>query len=231
MNVKALPGLTEYLIETWARAHRELRGSWPTEDSGPVQAAPGETWQNLNACLQGCFRGLPGGETLPQLLGRRCGARTWATMPLLTLDGILAWSDAYHANKGQWPHADAGPIAGTAGETWAAIDAALMKGCRGLTGRSSLAKLLARHRGKRHKGQLPRLTIRRILKWADSYRIQFGEWPSTTSGPVDGVPGQTWRAVNLALHQELRGLPGGDSLAALLQRRRGMKNRQGRRPS
>jgi hypothetical protein len=230
-NKQALPSLTEYLIETWARAHHQQHGAWPREDSGPIDAAPGETWQNINACLQGGFRGLPGGETLPQLLGRRCGARTWATMPRLTFAGILAWADSHHADKGQWPHADSGPIDGAAGETWAIIDAALVHGCRGLKGRSSLAKLLAKHRGKRHKGQLPRLTIRRILRWADAWHHSLGSWPKSTSGAILESGGETWAAVNMALHQGLRGLPGGDSLAALLQRRRGMENRQGRRPS
>jgi hypothetical protein len=44
------------------------------------------------------------------------------------------------------------------------------------------------------------------------------------SGPIPEAPGESWRAVNLALYKRLRGLAAGDSLAQLLRR-------QGRRPS
>jgi hypothetical protein len=225
-NKQALPGLTEFLIETWARHHRELCGSWPTEESGPVQAAAGETWHNVNACLQGGFRGLPGGETLPQLLGWRCGARTWTTMPRLTIDGILAWADAFYAAKGSWPNADSGLITGTAGETWATIDGALMKGGRGLHAGSSLARLLVEHRGARSKGHLPRLTRKVILAWAKAHHERKGHWPTPESGPVEDGPGETWKAIDLALHQGLRGLPGGSSLHALLVRHVGKTGRE-----
>jgi hypothetical protein len=73
----------------------------------------------------------------------------------------------------------------------------------------------------------PRLTLAQILAWADEHRRRTGEWPGTTSGPVAGVPGESWRAVGEALRQGLRGLPGGDSLARLLRRERGMQERRG----
>jgi hypothetical protein len=44
---------------------------------------------------------------------------------------------------------------------------------------------------------------------------------------VDGAPGLTWRAVESALRMGYRGLPGRDSLAALLRRARGLPERRG----
>jgi hypothetical protein len=88
-NKKALPGLTEFLIETWAREHHQRYGAWPTENSGPVWGEPGETWRKIDAVLHGGHRGLPGGDTLARLLGRRCGARTKATTPALSAELIL----------------------------------------------------------------------------------------------------------------------------------------------
>ena len=45
-------------------------------------------------------------------------------------------------------------------ETWAAVDAALINGVRGLEGGSSLARLLDRERGVRNRKALPRLTVK-----------------------------------------------------------------------
>ena len=60
------------------------------------------------------------------------------------------------------------------------------------------------------------LTLAQILAWADEHRARTGEWPVASSGPVEGVPGEKWEAVNWALAQGLRGLPGGSSLSRLL---------------
>jgi hypothetical protein len=73
----------------------------------------------------------------------------------------------------------------------------------------------------------PRLTVAQILAWADAHRRRTGRWPGQTSGPVAGVPGQTWAAVVEALRRGLRGLPEGDTLARLLARERGVAPRRG----
>jgi hypothetical protein len=216
-NVQALPGLTEDMIEQWARAHHEKHGDWPTEYSGAVDGTNGETWRNIDAALREGLRSLPGGETLAQLLGRRCGVRTWSTMPALTEAAILVWADAEHGRSGNWPTADTGPIPEAPGESWNAVDVALRGGGRGLPGGSSLAQLLAEHRGVRNKADLPPLTIEGIAAWGRAHHQRKGQWPTLESGPVEDAPGETWKAVNLALHQGLRGLPGGSSLYQLLR--------------
>jgi hypothetical protein len=70
------------------------------------------------------------------------------------------------------------------------------------------------------------LTTGRILAWADAHRRLAGDWPKARSGPVPGV-GLTWLAVEVALKMGRRGLPGGDSLARLLRRARGLRERRG----
>ncbi len=65
------------------------------------------------------------------------------------------------------------------------------------------------------------LTIRLILEWADRHHDRTGRWPISRSGPVvHADDGTTWEGVNTALLKGARGLPGGDSLARLLRRRR-----------
>jgi hypothetical protein len=74
----------------------------------------------------------------------------------------------------------------------------------------------------------PGLTVGDILAWADAQFAETGVWPRTTSEAVAGVPGETWSAVNAALREGLRGLPGGDTLARLLRRRRAAPEQRGR---
>jgi hypothetical protein len=44
-----------------------------------------------------------------------------------------------------------------------------------------------------------------------------GRWPRPDDGPIPGTAGETWQAVESALHSGLRGIKGGSSLDALLK--------------
>jgi hypothetical protein len=85
--------------------------------------------------------------------------------------------------------------------------------------------LWAEQFGARNSGNLRPFTIQQILAWADAYQRRHGRWPSATSGPIDGAPGESWSGVREALYLGQRGLPGGSSLARLLGKRRGVRNR------
>jgi hypothetical protein len=102
----------------------------------------------------------------------------------------------------------------------AAIEAALDQGSRGLPGGSSLAKLLAEHRRVRNKANLPPLNRTKILEWAELHHRRNEKWPSCESGAIHGASGETWKAVQMALVQGLRGLVGSTSLAKLLAEER-----------
>jgi hypothetical protein len=143
--------------------------------------------------------------------------------PSLSLEAILAWADEYRRRVGKWPSQRSGAVPAANGELWANIDRALAAGLRGLPGGSSLAKLLASRRGRRNPKDLPRLTEKQILAWADAHRDRTGRWPTTAAGPVLDARGENWRAINGALYCGFRSLPGGDSLARLLVRNRRRK--------
>src|SRR6516225_11158814 len=97
--------------------------------------------------------------------------------PVIYISQILRWADNFHQRIGRWPCDKDGPILGQLGLTWCAVNQALIKGHRGLPGRSSLAKLLLEQRGKRHRGLLPHYTIKQILAWADAHYKHKGKWP------------------------------------------------------
>jgi hypothetical protein len=211
-------------ILAWADAWFEGTGGWPHQESGPIPGTVDEKWRNVDRCLRRCGRGLSYPDSLARLLARERGARNHKDLPPLTVEQILGWADAYHEATGEWPKADSGPIAQAPGETWSAVEAALRDGWRGFPSGSSLPQLLAEHRGVRNDKDLPRLTKREILAWADAHRRRTGRWPTQRSGPIADAPGLTWMAVHDALSAGLRGLPRGSSLTRLLSRARGVRN-------
>jgi hypothetical protein len=221
-----LPRLTVRQIRAWARAHRRRTGEWPTRRSGPVAEAPGETWSAIHSALGRGDRGLPAGLTLSRLLAARRAVPAETDRPDLRLSRILAWADAHRERTGAWPQARSGPITDAPGETWRGVDDALRTNRRGLTGGRTLAWLLGEHRGVRSRRYPPPLTEKEVLAWAERHRDRAGVWPTARSGPVEDVPGETWRMVDTALRQGFRGLRGGRSLATLLATKRGARNRR-----
>jgi hypothetical protein len=223
-NRRALPRLTIRRILDWADAHFARTGSWPTQYSGRIADSSGETWSGVNTALNRGRRGLRGGSSLADLLARRRGRPNRARLPRLAVKQILTWADAHWRNTGRWPTPKSGPIAGTKGETWQAVESALVNGNRGLPAGSSLARLLREKRGKRPLHRRPRLSEEQVLGWADTHRQRTGRWPTIRSGPIADAAGETWTRVNAALITGCRGFPGGSSLAKLLAKRRGARN-------
>jgi hypothetical protein len=214
-NVQNLPPLTEEQVLAWAAEHRRRTGSWPTENAGPIYGTNGEDWVNVDMALREGNRNFPGGSSLPRLLEKVTGRPHRLHVRRLTPELVLEWADRFHDRTGSWPRVSSGLIPESAGDTWRIVDDALRVGNRGLPGGSSLARLLAERRGARNKADLPKLTPKLILAWAQAHYRQTGNWPNQNSGPVLGQAGETWKAVEMALVQGLRGLLGGASLAKL----------------
>jgi hypothetical protein len=222
-------GLQPYTVERilgWADGHFRRRREWPTSVSGPVADAPGETWLAVQHALYLGGRGLPGGSSLSRLLAEHRGRPNHLALPPMDVAQILAWADAHHRRTGKWPNCHSGAVDAAPGETWKKVHASLYHGLRGLPGGSSLARLLAEHRGARYLRDLPELSVPRILEWADEHFRRTGAWPKHTSGPIQAAPGETWAAVESALRQGFRGLPGGSSLYRTLKEHRQIAGRR-----
>jgi hypothetical protein len=224
-NRKQLPPLTREQVLRWADAHHRRTGVWPTARSGPIADAPGETWLAADMALRHGQRGLPGGSSLALFLAERRRVRNPWTLPDLSVERILSWAEGFHARTGCWPRVESGPIPEAPGETWTAVNHALRRGSRGLPGDQSLAQLLAAERGVRNRADLPRLSRKQILAWADGHYRRTGQWPTQESGAIPEAPGETWRGVNAALRRGSRGLRGASSLPRLLAQQRRHRNR------
>jgi len=227
MPYRKRPDLHVDQILEWADDHFRHTGKWPNVNSGRIPFID-DTWRNIDDAMAKGNRGLPrsSGWTLARLLNVHRGVRNSQYPPPLDEDQVFAWAEAHYRRGGEWPTEDSGPLEGVADENWRAIDMALRAGSRGLASRSSLARLLATRSVKRNRARLPRMTEARILMWVDVHRRRTGLWPRKHSGPVADAPEETWLAVDAALRTGRRGLPGGSSLAQLLENRRHVPNVQ-----
>jgi hypothetical protein len=149
-----------------------------------------------------------------------------AAKPPLAIEQILAWADHEFRATGRWPKTIDGHVLVNRNEKWRNINAALMAGGRGLSGGTTLAQVLASYRGVRNRKGLPALRLKQVLASADAHRRRVGRWPNKDSGPIPELPGETWAAVDAALHNGCRGFPGGSSLAQVLDRERDVRNRK-----
>lgn len=73
-----------------------------------------------------------------------------------------------------------------------------------------------------HEVRWPELSEQLILALAEEYYTKFGRWPNTNSGKINPTSADSWRAINFCLKKGQRGLPGGSSLARLLNQGRGV---------
>jgi hypothetical protein len=212
------------LLLSWIDDHFARTGRWPRRLDGPVPANRNETWINIDQALRKGLRGLPGRGSLARLVRDERGVRNPRIPPPLAEDQIIAWAQEHRRIHGDWPTQKYGAVVGVPSEDWGNIDSALRVGCRGLPGGDSLARLLQRRLGVPNMGARPPLTCSSILAWADDHFEQNGCWPTLSSGTVSAAPDENWEAVDDGLRNGYRGLPGGSSLAQLLQEHRGKRN-------
>ena len=109
-NFQNLPDLTVPQILSWADAHFKRHREWPTQSSGAIQDAPGETWNGVEQALHKGGRGTGGRSSLAKLRTQHRGGKNQADLPKLTEAMILEWADAHHNRTGQWPRASSGRI-------------------------------------------------------------------------------------------------------------------------
>jgi superfamily II DNA or RNA helicase len=207
--------ITHEQILKWCDAFYQLHGSWPKRSDGDVPDTH-YTWLTVDNQLRAGWPASPTKSSLPQLLHKHRDYRHRHLLPPLRPRQIKQWAREYYDREGKWPTTTSGPIPGTT-NTWQTVNAALVQGQRQLPGGDSLPRFLHRELGVRHRLASPRLSIKRILRWADLHKEKFGVFPSVHDerSPAEG---ETWLAINAALERGNRGLgsAGGISLAGLL---------------
>jgi len=213
------------ILDAADQYHQET-GRYPTQQSGYC-AALDRKWQNVDCAIRrGSVPGLSG--SLPKLLADKRGKRLRVRSDL-TVEQIIGWIKEYRDKHGRMPSAHSGPVPGT-DETFIGLDQALRDGRRRLPAGLSIARLASRYLGHRSKRDLPPLSEKLILRWADEHKRRTGRWPTESSGEIESAPGEKWINVTAALRSGLRTLRGGSSLHQLLKKyRRISRSRLGRR--
>jgi hypothetical protein len=140
--------VTKREILSWIDSYHAKHRRWPTRSSGAISGTA-YTWRMADAWLRRGGRGLPPASSLAKFLTKHRGARPRLGR-LLSERQILAWADAHFKAHGEWPTETArnGSVL-SPGDTWKIISSALYFGSRGLSGGSSLAKLLRKHGRKK----------------------------------------------------------------------------------
>ncbi|HWL94329.1 MAG TPA: hypothetical protein VNT79_12425 [Phycisphaerae bacterium] len=218
--------LTEQEIIEWAKEHHRRTGRWPTEGSTPLRGMPA-TWRAFSTALKnGRVGGVPQGSSLRALLSARCGVRPYRVAVMVTDQEIIGWAKEHHRRTGRWPTEGSDALRGMPA-SWVTLSRALKVGrVAGVPKGSSLRALLLDRCGARpYRAESP-LTIKKILEWADAYHDRTGRYPRIQSIPIPESPGDSWQAVSLALQHGRRSLPGGETLAHLLARERGVRRAQ-----
>src|SRR5262249_7977554 len=184
-----------------------------------------EIWMAIEAALSLGLRGFPGFSTLTRFLAHHRGKRNRKEPPAITIGQILRWADRFHRTNGRWPIRKSGPIPGTQ-INWNIVDKALRRGQFGLSGGPSLPQLLAARRKVPNRLDQRRLTLRHILRWADTHFRRTGLWPTAMADPIPYSGGETWLKIDIALRKGARCLRGGSSLARLLVDRSGVRRKR-----
>jgi desulfoferrodoxin (superoxide reductase-like protein) len=171
-----------------------------------------------------------------------------AKKPLLTEAGIVRWMELYKehddevkgkdlgkppvlSDKVVWDKDKSGQWVQVKGENWNALDLALRKGVRSLSGGTSLLQLKQEHGFS--EATLP-LTPQKIVRWMQLYKEHDDEvkgkglgrypfstdktvWDKDKSGQWLQVKNENWTVLDLALRRNSRTLLGDSSLLQLKQ--------------
>ena len=208
------PDLTEDMIIEAAKVHLNRDGKLPYRGDATADFGFPETWANVDHALTAGGRGMPGASSLAKLFIEH---ELKSEKPDLTEEMIIVASQKCLDRTGKLPGQYAGDATADFGfpETWVSVNGALIKGRRGMSGGSSLSKLLIKYDLKPEKPDLSEATI---IAAAKKCLDCTGKLPSQHSGDASGHFGfpETWVSVDKALRKGSRGLPGGSALPKLL---------------
>lgn len=205
-------------IEEALVAYYQENGCLPCALNTEMVPALGSSWATLNGTLQKGHRGLPGGDSVHQM-AVRLGLVEPVRRPDLTVEIIEEGVRRFHAEHGKAPTQLSGDATAYVGckTSWKSIDSRLRVGSCGFPGGDSLMETATRLGLRNGRGYKPSLSYAKIENAVRHYIQRTGRTPHNKCGDATedfGHP-ETWSAIEGALQQGLRGLPGGSTLGKL----------------
>ena len=213
-KASSLPSLKPLAIAKILRladAWYEKYETWPKKSSGNVLSLENLTWSKIDKQLQRTDWG-----SFANLLFLKRDVRHHLKQDKLTIHQIIEWAKDHFGKTKEWPTYKSGNVLAEPSENWSAIRSNLVAGGRGLPKGLSVEKVLFDELGVVGVRAGKKLTEQRVLTFALMHYEETGSYPTESSDWIlDGK--DSWPTISFALNQGLRGLPGGSSLAKLLQ--------------
>jgi len=195
--------------DLWFKEYKK----WPKKGSGPVGKDTELTWNDVN---NQCKR-REHNSSLANLLLEKRQVRHHLAEKNLSIELIILWAEHHHQETNSWPTYKSGAVLAEPSENWSAIRSNLVAGGRGLPSGLSIEKVLFNELGIVGVRAGKNLTEDLIIKLAKAHFISNDVYPNENSEWVLGGK-DSWAAISAALRDGLRGLPGGASLAQLLDK-------------
>jgi hypothetical protein len=201
--------LTEEKILASAEKYYLQTGKWPGAHTiDPVPDMPNVTWSAIHQAGSLGTRGLAKGRTLSEILKPLKEKYGFAIEKEdLTEEKIIESAEKYYLKTGKWPTTDdttKGNVPDMPNETWNRINEAGQRGYRGLTKSRTLSEIIKPLKVK--YGYY--LNEDKIQSSAEKFYLETGNWPTRdTKDPVPDMPNDTWRNLDHAISDGLRGLP------------------------
>jgi hypothetical protein len=185
--------------------------SWPKKSSGLISSQENLTWNTINNQLKRTEIG-----SLVNLLFLERDVRHHLKRNKLTIYQIIEWAKDHFEKTNEWPTYKSGKVLAEPSEKWSSIRSNLVHGGRGLPKGLSIEKVLFDELGVIGVRSGKQLTEQRVHSLALMHYEKIGSYPTESSDWI--LEGKdSWPAISFALNYGFRGLPGGSSLAKLLQ--------------
>lgn len=217
--------LTVEKLKSLVENHYQTYESYPSAISdAPIEGEEGLTWKVVDGILKRGYHGFPKGGSLAKfkvehgytdsLRAQNNGAPQ--RYPYLTGDMVWEAAKTYKDQTGKWPsQISKDPVPGYDGLIWSVVNSFFVANRSGLPPEhNSLPKFL-RSRGADIKERVDRSYLNEdyIKRLIIAYKIANGNYPgSSTSEPIPGENGLTWKAIDAILSRGLNGFPRGGSL-------------------
>ena len=195
--------------DLWFKEYKK----WPKKGSGPVGEDTELTWNDVN---NQCKR-KEHNSSLANLLLEKRQVRHHLAKKNLSIQLIISWAKHHYQETNSWPTYESGVVLAEPSENWGAIRSNLVAGGRGLPSGLSIEKVLTNELGIVGVRSGKNLTEELVIRLAKAHFELTEVYPHEKSTWIlDGS--DSWAAISAALREGLRGLPGGTSLAQLLDK-------------
>jgi len=200
--------LSSETIVEWIKLFHDKYGEYPKFNDSRRIPEMDLSWCAIDASLKRGQNGLPGGDSVANMIYRYFGKKNIKNLHNLYIDEIVDWMILFEKEYGKYPTQQDNRVIKEMGEeTWKSINSSLLAGRRGLE-KSSLGKIKEKYFDVKNQKNLPKLSISQIIEWTTLFIKEFQCYPTRKDKRIiPEMKNETWSIIDTALEEGLRGLP------------------------